>query len=101
MRTVQLSPAEIAVVDRQDASSGQDGGWQALLVRLQGKIDRTTGILVLGARDLEQIPRYAFDYGNGGVGGALRRIFHVALGAQPGRPRIAFLGRFCFLAPLV
>jgi len=86
MRTVQLSPAEIAVVDRQDASSGQDGGWQALLVRLQGKIDRTTGILVLDARDLEQIPRYAFDYGNGGWETRFREIFERTLGPNLGRP---------------
>ena len=86
MRTVQLSPAEIAVVDRQDASSGQDGGWQALLVRLQGKIDRTTGTLVLDARDLEQIPRYAFDYGNGGWETRFREIFERTLGPNLGRP---------------
>lgn len=66
MRTVLLQPCEIAALDRQDPSTEADGGWQSLLVRLQAKLQRSTGCIDLDARDLEQIPRYDVDYGNGG-----------------------------------
>lgn len=85
MRDVYLTPAEIAVLDRQDPSSRADGGWQGLLVRLQGKVDRATGQLTLDAQDLEQIPRYAFDYGNGGWEDRLTGIFGRTLGPKLGR----------------
>lgn len=86
MRTVYLLPGEITVLDRQDPSTGPDGGWQGLLVRLQNKVNRATGELVLDAQDLEQIPRYAFDYGNGGWEDRLTGIFGRTLGPGLGRP---------------
>ncbi len=85
MRTVNLTPAEIHVLDRQDPVKGPDGGWQTLLTRLQGKVNRTIGELVLDAQDLEQIPRYAFDYGNGGWEDRLLGIFGRTLGPRLGR----------------
>lgn len=85
MQTVCLTQEEIAILDRQDASTGQDGGWQALLVKLQHGVDRATGCIDLGAQELEQIPRYAFDYGNGGWEDRLRGIFERSLGAGLGR----------------
>ena len=43
MPTVTLNPGEIAELDRQDPDSASDGGFQGLLVRLQGKVNRATG----------------------------------------------------------
>ena len=86
MRTVHLTPAEIQILDLQNPSSGSDGGWQGLLVRLREKVNRTTGRIDLDAQDLDQIPRYAFDYGNGGWEERLRGIFERTLGPRLGRP---------------
>ena len=83
--TVVLNSREVAVLHRQDPGTGQDGGWQGLLVGLQNKLDRTTGELALDIEDLERIPRYAFDYGNGGWESRLRGIFERHLGARLGR----------------
>ncbi len=82
MRTVHLTPPEILILDRQDPSTGQDGGWQGLLTRLQRKVDRASGRLELDAQDLEQIPRYAFTYGNGGWEDRLLGIFGRTLGPR-------------------
>ena len=72
---VVLNSREAAVLNQQDPGTGQDGGWQSLLVGLQNKLNRTTGELTLDIEDLERIPRYAFDYGNGGWESRLRGIF--------------------------
>jgi hypothetical protein len=83
--TITLTPSEIKILDRQDPSTGRDGGWQALLVRLQWKLERATGQITLDADDLEQIARYAFDYGNGGWESRLLSIFERTLGSNLGR----------------
>jgi hypothetical protein len=85
MQTVTLTPAEIALLDRQDPGTEQDGGWQGLLVRLQTNVDRESGELVLSDQDLEQIPRYAFDYKNGGWERRLVGAFSRTLGPTLGR----------------
>ncbi len=85
MRQILLNAAEMEVLFRQDPGTQRDGGYQSLLVRLQGNTDRTTGALTLTDNDLERIPRYAFDYGNGGWEGRLKGIFERHLGAQLGR----------------
>lgn len=79
---VTLNQPQMAVLLKQ--VNGQ-GGFQTLLRRLRRKIDRQTGVLSLSAHDLEQIPRYAFDYGNGGWEGRLREIFGGHLGVDLGR----------------
>jgi len=86
---VHLTPEELVVLDRQRPSTRSRGGWQGLIVSLQEKVDRATGRLILSARDLERIGRYAFDYGNGGWEGRLRRIFSRSLGSGLGRQRRA------------
>ncbi len=86
---VYLTPQEIAVLNRQRPSTRSRGGWQGLIVSLQERVDRTTGALLLTARDLERISRYAFDYGNGGWEGRLRLIFSRSLGSGLGRQRRA------------
>jgi hypothetical protein len=85
MRTIRLLPGEISVLDRQDPTTENDGGWQQLLVQLQTKVERATGDIVLDADDLERIPRYAFDYGNGGWESRLSAIFSRSLGQSLGR----------------
>lgn len=79
---VILSTHEMTVLFRQ--VNGQ-GGFQSLLRRLRRKVDRQSGTIKLSAIDREQIPRYAFDYGNGGWENRLREIFGDHLGPTLGR----------------
>ncbi len=85
MPTVTLNPGEIAELDRQDPDSASDGGFQGLLVRLQGKVNRATGGIDPDEKDLSDIPRLAFDYRNGGWQNRLIAIFGRTLGATLGR----------------
>jgi len=79
---VTLTPPEIAEIDKQDPATSADGGYQSLLVSLQGRIDRTTGQLHLTADDLRRIPMYAFKYGNGGWEDRLVAAFGRTLGRK-------------------
>ncbi len=78
--TIYLNDVEIRELDRQHPSTKSRGGWQALMIGLQVRTDRSSGKLVLGAKDLERIRRYAFDYGNGGWEARLQHIFGRSLG---------------------
>jgi hypothetical protein len=60
-----------------------------LLVNLQRKVNRATNVISLDLRDLERIPRYAFDYGRGGWEDRLSFIFGRAVGPGLGRRRAA------------
>lgn len=82
---VILAPGEIAELFIQAPHTESDGGYQSLLVGLQRRVDRTTGKLKLTAKDLERIPRYAFNYGNGGWENRLTAIFSRTLGPKLGR----------------
>lgn len=73
---------EIDELIRQDPKTKGDGGFQSLMVRLQGSLDRTSGKLPLSAADLEQISRYAFNYKNGGWQTRLMAIFSRTLGPE-------------------
>jgi hypothetical protein len=79
---VFLNADEIAELDRQDPQTANDGGFQALLVRLQKGVDRTTGCLTLTGQDIERIQTYAFHYGRGSWEKWLRRAFERTLGPQ-------------------
>jgi hypothetical protein len=85
MQTVKLNPSEIAILDRQDPSSEQDGGFQKLLVDLQYSLNRQTGVLSLTDEHEEKIPRYGFDYKNGGWEDRLKGIFSRTLGPNLSR----------------
>lgn len=85
MKTVTLTAVEIAKLMKQDPAKKKDGGWQSLLVRLQTRVDKATGEITLTERDLERIPRYAFDYGNGGWETRLTGAFGRTLGPRLGR----------------
>ena len=85
MRQVALNEAEMVELERQDPDTESDGGFQGLLVGLRRKLNRATGNLELEDADLERIPRYAFDYGNGGWERRLVAIFSRTLGLRLGR----------------
>jgi len=85
MQTVTLTPTEIEILDRQDSKTVNDGGFQQLLVEFQGLLNRNTGSLVLNDEHEEKIPRYAFDYKNGGWEDRLKGIFSRTLGDNLGR----------------
>ncbi len=80
MITLTLNESEQEFLFRQDPSARKDGGWQSLLVKLQDQFDETTMVITLDDRDLERIPRYAFNYGNGGWEGRLSGVFGRHLG---------------------
>lgn len=75
-----LNVQEMEAPSRQAPETGANGGWQSLLVGIQQRCDRPTGRLQLRQEDLQRIPRYAFDYGNGGWEKRLTTIFHRHLG---------------------
>lgn len=84
---LRLNEDEVAVLLEQDPATELDGGYQRLMVRLQRKLDRSTGHLELDARDLEQIQRYASAYGQGGWQERLHAVFARHLGPDlSGRP---------------
>ena len=80
-----LSAGEMEILFRQNPNTRRDGGFQSFLVCLQNKTDKASGLLSLTDSDLERIPRYAFDYGNGGWESRLKGIFESHLGANLGR----------------
>ena len=83
--TISLTQAEISILFRQDPGTENDGGYQGLLVGLQRKVNRGTGSLDLTPDELEKIPRYAFEYGQGGWENRLVGIFGRTLGPRLGR----------------
>jgi hypothetical protein len=83
--TVNLTSREIAELDKQNPATANNGGYQNFLVRLSRRCNSAGGELVLSISDLERIPRYAFDYGNGGWENRLKSIFGRALGPSLGR----------------
>ncbi|TMP89873.1 MAG: aspartyl-tRNA synthetase [Verrucomicrobia bacterium] len=85
MQTVILTPDEIEILDRQDPVTERDGGFQNLLVELQGSLNRETGALSLTDEHEEKIPRYAFDYKNGGWEDRLIGVFSRTVGKNLGR----------------
>ncbi len=82
---VILDQQEMAVLFQQDPETKDDGGFQALLVSLQERIDQATGEIDLTDDDRERIPRYAYDYQNGGWENRLMDIFSRTLGFGLGR----------------
>lgn len=82
---ITLTESEIQILFRQHPSTRGDGGFQNLLIDLQSKVDAHTGIIELTQEDLEKIPRYAFDYRNGGWENRLVEVFGRVLGERLGR----------------
>ncbi|MFM9978853.1 MAG: hypothetical protein ACKVOP_12525 [Sphingomonadaceae bacterium] len=84
MTTINLNANEQAELSKQDPQTRSDGGFQSLLVSLHNLV-QPNGDLTLTPDHLERIPRYAFDYGNGGWENTLVGIFSRHLGAKLGR----------------
>jgi hypothetical protein len=82
---VTLNAQEISVLMLQEAKTRNNGGFQNLMLSLQDKLDKATGELELSAKDLKRIPKYAFDYSNGGWQDRLTAIFSRTLGPTLGR----------------
>jgi hypothetical protein len=85
MQIVTLNQDEKEVLLRQDPSTESDGGFQKLLITLQYLLDEKSGTIELPDILLERIPRYAFDYGNGGWEDRLKSIFARTLSPNLGR----------------
>jgi hypothetical protein len=85
MQTVTLTQGELDILDRQDPATESEGGFQSLLVELQNGVNRRNGQLNLSDEQEERIPRYAFDYQNGGWQNRLQSIFSRTLGNNLGR----------------
>jgi len=83
--TIVLNAHELAELDRQPASTKNNGGFQSILVGFQERLDCATGRITLSQRDLDRIARYAFNYRNGGWQRRLKRIFERTLGPNLGR----------------
>ena len=80
--TVRLTRKEVM---KLDLSIPGQGGYQSLLERFQRQLNRDTLELYLSDDDLEKIPRYAYDYGQGGWQNRLEDIFSRELGPGLGR----------------
>jgi hypothetical protein len=85
MRTVYLDEFEMEALSAAGSDTEPGDGWPEFLSRLEEKVDRSTGCLHLDGRDLEQIPRYAFDYGKDVWQTQLVAVFGRALGPRLGR----------------
>lgn len=72
---IQLSEYDVIELNKQDPSTAGDGGYQALLVKLQGQVDPETNELSLDDTDAERIRRYGKQYGDGGWQSRLLRVF--------------------------
>lgn len=82
---VELTLDEIRELNRQDPDTRRDGGFQSFMVRLQGNVNPATHDIRLDDDDLDDIPRYAFDYKHGGWETRLLAIFSRTLGPKLGR----------------
>ncbi|MGI8840448.1 MAG: hypothetical protein ACR2F8_06685 [Caulobacteraceae bacterium] len=85
MTDITLNAAERAELFKQDPARKSDGGFQSFLVSLQDRVKSPKNSLTLNQEDLEKIPRYAFDYKNGGWQKSLTAIFGRHLGDHLGR----------------
>jgi hypothetical protein len=62
-----------------------EGGIQTFLRRLQRQARPATGEVRLEDQDLDDLPHYAFDYGQGGFENRLVNAFGRVLGRRLGR----------------
>jgi len=82
---ITLSTSEADRLFQQDSATERDGGFQSLIVGMQKRTNAATGDLTLTPTDLERIPKYAFDYKQGGWENTLIAIFTRHLGPNLGR----------------
>jgi hypothetical protein len=79
---LELNKEEKATLDR--AVNGR-GGFEDFLRRLQKQVNHATRTITVSDEDLENIPRFAFDYKQGGWETRLTTIFGRVLGPKLGR----------------
>ncbi len=75
-----LNDAELELLRRQDPATEEDGGFQQLLVTLQGEVEEGTNRIFLTRPVRSRIRRYAFGYRQGGWQDRLVAIFSRHLG---------------------
>lgn len=78
----ELNDVELELLRRQDPATEQDGGYQQLLVLLQGEIEEGTKRIFLTRPVRARIRRYAFQYKQGGWQDRLSGIFSRHLGPE-------------------
>jgi hypothetical protein len=78
--TITLNDQERTALFTQHPSTAHKGGFQALLIHLQGNYNAPTNEISLSLTDRERIHRYAFKYKNGGWQSVLKTIFERSLG---------------------
>ena len=82
MMKLTLNNIEVTELLRQDPNAVNDGGFQRLFVKLQGQLNLETKELQLDDNDLRRIPRYAYEYKQGGWQTRLELIFCRTLGPR-------------------
>lgn len=75
MFNLNLNQGELSTLFSQPPETKSNGGFQALLVKLQTKVNRLTGTITLSDQDIERIFRYTWQYKNGGWQKKLLQIF--------------------------
>jgi hypothetical protein len=80
-----LNEEERAELFRQDPSAKNRGGFQNLMLRLQGHYRPGTQEIRVTGEDIDDIQRHAFDYEQGGWEEQLLKIFSRHLGPKLGR----------------
>ena len=58
------------------------GGFQAMMRKLQGGLNRETGEITVSDEDVDRLRRYCTQYGQGGWQDRLARVFHRVLGLK-------------------
>ena len=79
---ITLRPTEIIDLLKPDPSTEKDVGWQALLVGLQRRLNKSTGALTVLASDISQLQRYAFQPNKDDRQNRLVGIFGRTLGGK-------------------
>jgi hypothetical protein len=85
MKKFILNKSQETLLFTQNPAEKDSGGWQSFNVKLQEQFDPKTNEISIDSSDEEKIPRYAFDYGNGGWEDRLTGIFGPHLGPRLGR----------------
>lgn len=75
MINLNLNQGELSTLFSQPPETKSNGGFQALLVKLQTKVNQLSGTIVLSDHDIERIFRYTWKYRNGGWQNMLCNIF--------------------------
>lgn len=73
-KSIKLLPAQMKALFAPKRTHGT-GGWQSLFKRLQQRVDRESGEIILDEKIMSAMRHYFFNYGVGGWQNYLKRIF--------------------------